>query len=212
MNVLTYEQLKQQLEAMTLKNENHRQTLAGIRSMDPATEGERMQQWASDALSGYTESTEATVKSLTNEKLALVAENALLLPKAASELSNAWVLNKYWVGINAALMHLEMGRVDMAQEWLLGTIAGPGLERPELEEVDDIDAWAEHQNRGSISHAKALEILKAEAPTTAAAMAEIKAQGVEEFIVWATAPSGFDTDLTTDDAQEFADELREGRV
>lgn len=112
---------------------------------------------------------------------AVVAECARLLPKAASELSNAWVLNKYWVGINAALMHLEMGRVDVAQEWLRNTIAGPGLDCPELEEVDDIDAWAAHQNRGSVSHAQALEIIKAETPATTAALAEVEAKAIEKF-------------------------------
>ncbi|ALX94838.1 hypothetical protein AV650_22275 [Serratia fonticola] len=79
MNVLTYEQLKQQLDAVVAINANHVQTLAGIRNMNPATEGERMQQWASDALSGYTEPVEATIKSLMDENLALTAENAELI-------------------------------------------------------------------------------------------------------------------------------------
>lgn len=82
------------------------------------------------------------------EKLA--AENAGLLPKAASELSNAWVLHKYLIGIQAAIMYLDNGNKKAAQEWLYGTIAGPGFEFPD--EVDDIDAWATHQLRGSISH------------------------------------------------------------
>ncbi|WP_447879798.1 hypothetical protein [Serratia fonticola] len=121
------------------------------------------------------------VVSLKQRLDAVVADNSRLLPKAASELSNAWMLNKYWVGINAALMHLEMGRVDVAREWLGNTIAGPGLDSPDLEEVDDIDAWAEHQNRGSISHAQALEIIKADCPATAAALEKQQAIGVEKF-------------------------------
>ncbi|MBV6263274.1 hypothetical protein KVP25_20715, partial [Klebsiella aerogenes] len=36
----------------------------------------------------------------------LAAENAYLIPKAASELSNAWVLHKYLIGIQAAIMYL----------------------------------------------------------------------------------------------------------
>lgn len=154
---------------------------------------------------------------------AVVAECARLLPKAASELSNAWVLNKYWVGINAALMHLEMGRVEMAQEWLRGTLAGPGLDCPELEEVDDIDAWAAHQNRGNISHAQALEIVKAETPATDAALAEVEAKAIERFAARqkeksnAVALNGA-THLETChefaalQARAFAVELREGRV
>lgn len=108
---------------------------------------------------------------------ALAAENAYLLPKAASELSNAWVLHKYLIGIQAAIMYLDNGNKKAAQEWLYGTIAGPGFDFPD--EVDDIEAWATHQMRGSISHQRALEIIKAETPATDAFLAEVRAQGVE---------------------------------
>lgn len=111
---------------------------------------------------------------------ALAAENAYLVPKAASELSNAWVLHKYLIGIQAAIMYLDNGNKKAAQEWLYGTIAGPGFELPD--EVDDIDAWATHQMRGSISHPQALEIIKAEAPATDAFLAEVRAQGVDVAI------------------------------
>lgn len=105
---------------------------------------------------------------------ALAAENAGLLPKAASELSNAWVLHKYLIGIQAAIMYLDNGNKMAAQEWLYGTIAGPGFEFPDG--VDDIDAWATHQMRGSVSHQQALEIIKAETPDTDAFLAEVRAQ------------------------------------
>ena len=114
---------------------------------------------------------------------ALAAENAYLIPKAASELSNAWVLHKYLIGIQAAIMYLDNGNKKAAQEWLYGTIAGPGFEFPD--EVDDIDAWAKHQMRGSISHPQALEIIKAETPETETFLAEVRAQakadGVQEY-------------------------------
>lgn len=103
----------------------------------------------------------------------LAAENAYLTPKAASELSNAWVLHKYLIGIQAAIMYLDNGNKKAAQEWLYGTIAGPGFEFPD--EVDDIDAWATHQMRGSISHPRALEIIKEETPATDRIVAGIKA-------------------------------------
>ncbi|EOY6169270.1 hypothetical protein ACRRAT_04330 [Enterobacter hormaechei] len=111
---------------------------------------------------------------------ALAAENAYLLPKAASELSNAWVLHKYLIGIQAAIMYLDNGNKKAAQEWLYGTIAGPGFEFPD--EVEDIDAWATHQMRGSISHTQAIEIIKAETPETDAFLAEVRAQGVDSAI------------------------------
>lgn len=115
----------------------------------------------------------------------LVAENVYLLPKAASELSNAWVLHKYLIGIQAAIMYLDNGNKKDAQEWLYGTIAGPGFEFPDG--VDDIEAWATHQMRGSISHPRALEIIKSETPATDAYLSqprnEARAEGVEMAIV-----------------------------
>nr|WP_251036249.1 hypothetical protein [Escherichia coli] len=110
----------------------------------------------------------------------MAAENAGLLPKAASELSNAWVLHKYLIGIQAAIMYLDNGNKKAAQEWLYGTIAGPGFEFPDG--VDDIDAWATHQMRGSVSHQQALEIIKAETPETDAFLAEIRAEARNEGI------------------------------
>jgi hypothetical protein len=47
--------------------ENHRQTLIGIAQMDPETEGNRMRLWASDALSGYVETGEVSMKKQQDE-------------------------------------------------------------------------------------------------------------------------------------------------
>lgn len=126
---------------------------------------------------------DATIENQQMQVERLAAENAYLLPKAASELSNAWVLHKYLIGIQAAIMYLDNGNKKAAQEWLYGTIAGPGFEFPD--EVDDIDAWATHQMRGSISHQQAIEIIKAETPATDTFLAEVrvqaKADGVQEY-------------------------------
>lgn len=119
-------------------------------------------------------SADATIENLQMQVVKLAAENAGLLPKAASELSNAWVLHKYLISIQAAIMYLDNGNKKDAQEWLYGTIAGPGFEFPDA--VDDIDAWATHQIRGSVSHQQALEIIKAETPATDAFLAEVRAQ------------------------------------
>lgn len=121
---------------------------------------------------------DATIENLQMQVEKLAAENAGLLPKAASELSNAWVLHKYLIGIQAAIMYLDNGNKKASQEWLYGTIAGPGFEFPD--EVDDIEAWAKHQMRGSISHPQALEIIKAETPATNAFLAEVRAQAHKE--------------------------------
>ncbi|WP_311123787.1 hypothetical protein [Klebsiella pasteurii] len=89
------------------------------------------------------------------------------------------MLHKYLIGIQAAIMYLDNGNKKAAQGWLYGTIAGPGFEFPD--EVDDIDAWATHQMRGSISHPRALEIIKEETPATDRIVAGIKADGVEDM-------------------------------
>ncbi|MBK1519193.1 hypothetical protein [Enterobacter ludwigii] len=127
----------------------------------------------------YGRQTDITIDNLEMKLAQMAAENAYLLPKAASELSNAWVLHKYLIGIQAAIMYLDNGNKKAAQDWLYGTIAGPGFEFPDG--VDDIDAWATHQMRGSVSHQQALEIIKAETPSTDAYLAEVRAQGVEMF-------------------------------
>lgn len=119
------------------------------------------------------------ISELKAQRDALAAENTNLLPKAASELSNAWVLHKFWIGINAALMHMQVGRSYEAEQWLKGTIAGPGLEAPNLKLSDEIDAWANEQGKDSISHLRALEIIKAETPATAACLNSVRAEGVE---------------------------------
>lgn len=111
----------------------------------------------------------------------LAAENAYLRPKAASELSNAWVLHKYWVGIHAALMHLRVGRIYEVEQWLQNTVAGPGIEAPNLKLTEEIDAWAIEQSKDSISHSRALEIMKAETPATDAYLNSVRAEGVEMF-------------------------------
>ena len=147
----------------------------------------------------------------------LAAENGYLLPKAASELSNAWVLHKFLIGIQAAIMHLDSGRKQVAQEWLHGTIAGPGFEFPDEVDVgDDIDAWATHQMRDSISHPRALEIIKAETPSTDACLAEVRAQGVDMFALMFAEEAIKSNNITTGwrakasrAASEYAEALRE---
>lgn len=146
----------------------------------------------------------------------LAAENAYLMPKAASELSNAWVLHKYLIGIQAAIMYLDNGNKKAAQEWLYGTIAGPGFDFPD--EIEDIDAWAIKQLRGSISHSQALEIIKAETPATDAWVNEQRALGVEMFALKYAEEAIKSNNITTGwrdkasrAASEYAEQLRGGK-
>lgn len=164
----------------------------------------------------YGRQTDITIDNLELKLAQMAAETAYLLPKAASELSNAWVLHKYLIGIQAAIMYLDNGNKKAAQEWLYGTIAGPGFDLPDG--VDDIDAWATHQMRGSVSHHQALEIIKAETPATDAFLAEVRAEGVAMFAskckeVSKRAHSSETRDswwVSGENADDFAAQLRKG--
>jgi hypothetical protein len=122
------------------------------------------------------------VAALNQQVVSLAVENSSLLPKAASELSNAWMLHKYWVGIQVALMHIRNGRLHDGMTFLQNTVAGPGIEVENLNDFAEIEAWANEQQKDSISHVRALEIIKAASPATDAAIAELKAQGVDMAI------------------------------
>lgn len=167
----------------------------------------------------YGRQTDITIDNLEMKLAQMAAENAYLLPKAASELSNAWVLHKYLIGIQAAIMYLDNGNKKAAQEWLYGTIAGPGFDLPDG--VDDIDAWATHQMRGSVSHQQALEIIKAETPATDDFLAEVRAQGLERLAkAWYAIANETDPGISisessrlkyrqrADDVADFANEIR----
>ncbi len=116
------------------------------------------------------------VSDLNKQVVNLAVENASLLPKAASELSNAWMLHKYWVGIQVALMHVNAGRLHDGMTWLQNTVSGPGIEAPQLSDFAEIEAWANEQQKDSIGHVRALEIIKAASPATETAIANIKVQ------------------------------------
>lgn len=162
-------------------------------------------------------------RALEQQRDALAAENSYLRPKAASELSNAWVLHKYWVGIQAALMHMQVGRTYEVEQWLRGTIAGPGIEAPNPKLTEEIDAWADKQNKDSISYFRALEIIKAETPATDTYLNSVRAEGVEMFAKEMGSPYGdcedrdYETgfnraiEVSKSKAAKFVTQLRAGK-
>ena len=54
----------------------------------------------------------------------------------------------------------------------------------------------------------ALNCIKSD--STDAILNEVRAQAVEGFVVYATSQSGFDCDLTVDDAEDYAAAIRKG--
>ncbi|EMQ3399815.1 hypothetical protein WG294_004382 [Yersinia enterocolitica] len=111
----------------------------------------------------------------------LVGENTALTDKAASELSNAWLLHRTMMGAQAALFCITQGNLIQAREWLEGTTDEAQLEIPNGMEVNGLQGWFEENMVDHITHAKAVEIIKSEAPATTQALNEIKAKGVDEF-------------------------------
>lgn len=140
----------------------------------------------------------------------LVFENAALTDKAASELSNAWLLHKYWVGIQVALMYIRAGNINDATEWLVGTVSGPGIEAPDLIFTAEIESWAEIQQKDIISHAQAVEIIKAEMSATTQALNEIKAKGRVEAANFIANHllAAFESGFVDKSAKEVADVAR----
>lgn len=66
--------LRARVAELEAENVNHAETLRSIKAMDPATEGDRMRQWASDGLAGYTETNAQTMGQLMDERDSLRRE------------------------------------------------------------------------------------------------------------------------------------------
>ncbi|MFV8801339.1 hypothetical protein ACNSO8_22425 [Yersinia sp. LJYL362] len=141
----------------------------------------------------------------------LVFENAGLTDKAASELSNAWLLHRTMMGAQAALFCITQGKLGQAREWLEGTTDEAQLEIPDRMEVNGLQGWFDENMTGLITHAKAVEIIKAEMSATTQALNEIKAQGVEEQVSRLEGEYGELDDVCVmvfRDLREFAASLR----
>ncbi|EON3349712.1 hypothetical protein ACNHFG_002869 [Yersinia enterocolitica] len=141
----------------------------------------------------------------------LVGENTALTDKAASELSNAWLLHRTVMGAQAALFCITQSNLGQAREWLEGTTDEAQLEIPDGMEVNGLQGWFDENMAGHITHAKAVEIIKSETPATTQALNEIKAHGVEEQVSRLEGEYGELDDVCVmvfRDLREFAASLR----
>lgn len=112
----------------------------------------------------------------------LVSENTTLTNKAASELSNAWLLHRTVMGAQAALFCITQGNLGQAREWLEGTTDEAQLEIPDGMDVNGLQRWFDENMVDHITHGKAVGIIKTEMTATTQALNEIKAQGVDALI------------------------------
>ncbi|HEM6620963.1 TPA: hypothetical protein ACJ2X0_004271 [Yersinia enterocolitica] len=109
----------------------------------------------------------------------LVFENAALTDKAASELSNAWLLHRAVMTIQVALHCIHGTNIYEAQCWLESIADDAELVIPPEMMLSDLQRWFDENMVGHITHAKALEIIKVEMSATTQAINEIKAQTIE---------------------------------
>ena len=111
----------------------------------------------------------------------LVSENAALTDQAASELSNSWLLHRAVMTIQAALHCIHGTNIYEAQCWLESIADDAELVIPPEMMLSDLQRWFDENMTGLITHAQAVEIIKAEMSATTQALNEIKARGVDEF-------------------------------
>lgn len=111
----------------------------------------------------------------------LVFENAALTDKAASELSNAWLLHRAIMTVQAALHCIHGTNIYEAKCWLESIADDAELVIPPEMMLSDLQRWFDENMTGLITHAQAVEIIKAEMSATTQALNEIKARGVDEF-------------------------------
>lgn len=141
----------------------------------------------------------------------LVSENSALTDKAASELSNSWLLHRAVMTIQAALHCIHGTNIYEAQCWLESIADDAELVIPPEMMLSDLQRWFDENMVGLITHAKAVEIIKAEMSATTQALNEIKAQGVEEQVSRLEVEYGELDDVCVmvfRDLREFAASLR----
>ncbi|CRY63152.1 Uncharacterised protein [Yersinia kristensenii] len=114
----------------------------------------------------------------------LVGENAVLTDKAASELSNSWLLHRAVMTIQAALHCIHGTNIYEAQCWLESIADDAELVIPPEMMLSDLQRWFDENMTGLITHAQAVEIIKAEMSATTQALNEYIARSI-------VAPDGY---------------------
>ncbi|WP_145522760.1 hypothetical protein [Yersinia bercovieri] len=114
----------------------------------------------------------------------LVGENAVLTDKAASELSNSWLLHRAVMTIQAALHCIHGTNIYEAQCWLESIADDAELVIPPEMMLSYLQRWFDENMTGLITHAQAVEIIKAEMSATTQALNEYIARSI-------VAPDGY---------------------
>lgn len=133
-----------------------------------------------------------TYEELEAQLHAVVAESNTNLQSAARELNTSWMMHKTMMGAQAALLCLSQGDIRSARDWLEGTTDEAFVEMPDDMTPAGLQVWFDSNmtsndgQNGFLTQEEALERLRQRAPATDAAIAALRAEGVEMFAVWQT--------------------------
>ncbi|AOM40539.1 hypothetical protein [Xenorhabdus hominickii] len=86
--------------------------------------------------------------------------------KAAMELSNSWVMERFLLVNSVALYLLEKGDKEQAMNWMEGLLdwAEEDLLSEAENNASDLNGWVNKRMENEVSITKALEIIRAEMP------------------------------------------------
>lgn len=150
------------------------------------------------------------------QRKALAVDNNFLLGLAARELSTSWLHNRAMLGMQAALLCLSQGDIKAAREWLEGTTDEAVAEMPDDMTPDGLQLWYDGYMRSSdgkngfLTREESLHELSKRIPATSAAIASLRAEGVELAIANAlTVDTIASTDVVKYVLQDFARQLRQ---
>ena len=146
----------------------------------------------------------------------IAVESDFNLHCAARELNTSWMMHRTMLGAQAALLCLSQGDIRSAKDWLEGTTDEAFADMPDDLTPDGLQAWYDRNmtsndgGNGFLTQEEALVKLRQRAPATDAAIASLRAEGVEMFVVQLSNLTGWSAQdrYFQDTALEFAAQLR----